>query len=135
MTYRRWISILSIALSGAGWVAAGNVYAATDGYTLDDLKLNSAGALVDVCTIEQGHQDYATGQAFCFGFFEGAIRYAEAIADAKDHRNLVCAPPETTRLQAVEVFVSYTNGNPQYTNDGAIDTIYRALMHRWPCAE
>lgn len=135
MTYRRWISIFGMALWTSGWVAAGSVYAATDGYTLDDLKLDSAGALVDVCTIEQGHQDFAAGRAFCYGFFEGAIRYAKAISGAADHKDLVCAPPETTRLQAVEVFVNYMNENSQYMDDGPIDAIYRALMHRWPCTE
>ena len=39
--------------------------------------------------------------------FEGAIRYAEAIADSKYHKQLVCPPEGTTRLQAVHVFVEY----------------------------
>jgi len=131
----RWIGVLSIALWGAGWMAPGNLYAATDGYTLEDVKLTSAGALVDVCTIEPANEHYTAAMAFCYGFFEGAIRYAEAISGSVLHRKLVCEPPATTRLQAVEVFISYINDNPQFEDESAIDAIFRALMARWPCPE
>lgn len=127
------IGILSIVLWGAGLMAAGNLYAGTDSYTLEDLKLRSADDLVDVCTIEAGHEEYVAAVAFCYGFFEGAIRYAEAIADSKYHKQLVCPPEGTTRLQAVHVFVEYLHANPQYSDERPVDAIYRALMTRWPC--
>ena len=73
--------------------------------------------------------------AFCYGFFEGAIRYDEAISGSVLHRKLVCNPSETTRHQAVDVFVSYINDNPQFEDEGTIDAIFRALMARWPCPE
>lgn len=135
MTRWRWIGILSMALWSAGWIAPGSLYASTDGFSLGDLKLHSAGDLVDACTLEPGNEHYETALAFCYGFFEGAIRYAEAIAGAGYHRKLVCAPPGTTRLQAVEAFVAYMKENPQYMNEGPVDAIYRALIPRWPCAE
>ena len=135
MTCWRWIGILSLALWSAGWMTPGNLYAGTDGYTLEDLKLHTADDLVDVCTIESGHEEYGTALAFCYGFFEGAIRYAEAISASKLHKKLVCAPAGTTRLQAVEVFVSFMKANPQYAEEGPVDAIYRALMPRWPCPE
>jgi hypothetical protein len=131
----KWMGILSIVLWGTGWMVPGNVYADTDGYTLEDLKLHSAGELVDVCTVEVGHEEYVAAVAFCYGFFEGAIRYAEAISDSRHHKQLVCPPPGTTRLQAVEVFVAHMNANPQYVDEGAVDAIYRALIPRWPCAK
>ena len=53
---------------GAGLMAAGNLYAGTDSYTLEDLKLRSADDLVDVCTIEAGHEEYVAAVAFCYGF-------------------------------------------------------------------
>lgn len=135
MTCWKSIGVLSVALWSAGLLAPGNLYANTDGYTLEDLKLQSAGDLVDVCTIETGHEEYVAAVAFCYGFFEGAIRYAEAIADSKYRKPLVCAPEGTTRLQAVQVFVEYINENPQYVDEGPVDAIYRALMPRWPCTE
>ena len=135
MTYRRWMGIWGIALLNAGWIAPGSLHAASDGFTLEDLKLHSAGDLVDVCTVAQDNEHYDTALAFCYGFFEGAIRYAEAITGASQHKKLVCAPDGTTRLEAVEVFVTYMGNNTQYTNEPPIDAIYRALIPRWPCNE
>ena len=135
MTGRRWIGILSMALWGTGWMAAANLHAETDGFSLEDFKLGSAGDLVDVCTLEPAHQHYTTALAFCYGFFEGAIHYNEAISGSDHHVELVCEPPGTTRLQGVEVFVSYMEANPQYHDEASIDAIFRALMARWPCPE
>jgi len=129
----RRIGILSVALWGAGWMAPGNLHA--DGYALDDVKLHAAGELVDLCTVDPGHEHYVPALAFCYGFFEGIIRYAEAIAGTQDHKQLVCPPAGTTRRQAVDVFVGYMKENPQYVNEGPVDAIYRALMPKWPCPE
>jgi hypothetical protein len=134
MTQWRWIGILSIALWGALWIAPGNL-AAASGYTIEDIKLKSAADLLNVCTVEPTHEHYQAATAFCYGFFEGAIRYHQAIAGPEPRKKLVCAPEGTTRLQAVDVFVSYLRANPQYATESAIDAIIRALMARWPCAE
>jgi len=131
----RWkqIGILSMVLWSAGWIAPGSVHAGSNSFTLTDLKLMSAGELVDVCSIEATNPDYVAALAFCYGFFEGAIRYAEAIAGPEAHKNLVCPPAGTTRLQAVNAFVAYMQANPQYASEGPVDAIYRALMPLWPC--
>jgi hypothetical protein len=131
----RWrlIGILSVALCGAGWLAPANLYAA--GFTLEDVKLKTAGDLVDMCTVDPQNENYAPALAFCYGFFEGVVRYAEAIVGTKDHRQLVCPPAGTTRSQAVEAFVSYMKVNPQYLGEAPVDAIYRALMPKWPCPE
>ncbi len=134
MTARRWMGILSMVLLGAGGLVSAQLSAATNGFTLADIKLKSAGDLVDICTVESAHADYAAALGFCYGFFEGAIRYQQAIAGADIAQDLVCAPDGTTRLQAVEVFVSFMRENPQYATEGSVDAIYCALMARWPCA-
>ena len=105
------------------------------GFTLEDLQLTSAGDLVDVCSVVPEDEHYPTAMAFCYGFFEGAIRYAEAITGASYHKKLVCAPDGTTRVEAVEVFVTYMNHNVEYLDDAPVDGIYRALIPRWPCKE
>lgn len=135
MTCSKWIGVIGMALWGVGLMAPNSLFADTDGYTIEDLKLDSAGALVDVCTLDPSHADYTAGLAFCYGFFEGAIRYAEAISGSQTHRKLVCAPPGTTRLEAVDVFVTYMSENPQYWKEAPVDAIYRALIPRWPCTE
>jgi len=131
----RWrsIGILSVALWGAGWMASGNLYA--EGYSLEDSKLKTAGDLVDTCTVDPGHEHYDSALAFCYGFFEGAIRYAEAISGPGFDRQLVCAPAGTTRSQAVAVFVGFMKEQPQYLSEAPVDAIYRALIPKWPCPE
>jgi hypothetical protein len=123
-----------MVLLGAGGLVPTALVAATDGYTLDDIKLSSAANLVDICTVDKTNEAYPATLGFCYGFFEGAIRYHEAISGADNARELVCAPEGTTRLEAVDVFVSFMRENPQYASEGTIDAIFRALMARWPCA-
>lgn len=135
MTARRWIGILGLVLVGAGGLVPAQLSAATAGLSPEDIKLKTAGDLVDICSVEQTHEDYAAALGFCFGFFEGAIRYQQAISGSDIVKELVCAPTGTTRLQAVEVFVSFVQANPQYESEGSIDAIFRALMARWPCTE
>ena len=132
MTYRKWTGIATIVLCSS-WLAPATAMAASDGFTLNDIELNSAGDLVDVCTVQSDHEHYDSAVAFCYGFFEGAIRYHQAIAGTEQSKKLVCAPDGTTRLQAVDVFVGYLQANPQYSSEGTVDTIFRALMARWPC--
>ena len=134
MAHWRWVGILSIALLGTGWLAPATLNAA-EGYTVEKLRLTSAGDLLDVCTVDATHEDHDAAIAFCYGFFEGAIRYHQAIIGADLNRELVCAPSDTTRLQAVDVFVSYLRANPQYATEETIDAIFRSLMARWPCTK
>jgi hypothetical protein len=131
----RWtrIGILGLALWGVGLIAPQSLHADSNSFTIGDLKLLSAGQLVDVCSIDAAHEDYVAALAFCYGFFEGTIRYAEAVNGPEVHRNLICPPAGATRLQAVEAFVGYIKANPQYASEPPVDAIYRALMPRWPC--
>jgi Rap1a immunity proteins len=134
MTARRWMGILGMALLGAGGLAPMTLFASADGYTMADIKLKSAGNLVDICTVDPTNEAYPATLGFCYGFFEGAIRYHEAIAGATSVKDLVCVPEGTTRKQAVDVFISYMQEHPEYQAEGSIDAIFRALMARWPCA-
>jgi hypothetical protein len=103
------------------------------GYSEADLILDSAGDLVDVCNIGVAHDHYEPARAFCYGFFEGAIHYDEAISRTSQYVDMVCSPEGTTRVQAVDVFLRYMAANPQYRSEQAIDAIFRALANEWPC--
>jgi hypothetical protein len=116
-------------------MAPGNLYADTNIAVTKDLKLTSASDLLNICTHKPEQEDYTAAMSFCYGFFEGGIRYAEAIAGAHKQRELVCTPPGTTRLQAVDVYVDYMKANPQYMTEAPIDAVYRSLMAKWPCPE
>jgi Rap1a immunity proteins len=131
MTVRKWI--VNAVLAGTLGLASAQLSATSSGLTPDEVKLKSAGDLVEICSVDSAHADYGAALGFCYGFFEGAIRYQEAIAGTDVNQQLICAPQGTTRLQAVEVFVGFIRENPQYATEGSIDAIYRALMARWPC--
>ncbi len=118
----------------AGWLVSGTAYA-EEGFELDDFRLRSAQDLVDVCTLQPGHEHYDVAIAFCYGFFEGATHYDNALADSKLYADLVCEPDGVTRSQAVAVIMDYLTANTQYGSEAPIDASFRALIDRWPCPE
>jgi hypothetical protein len=136
MKYRYWMGILGMVLSTAGGLAPMTLQAATtssDGYSIEDFRLSSAGDLVDVCTLETGHRDHEVAKAFCYGFFEGAANYDDAISNLEWYNDIVCMPADATRAQAVAVYIDYIKANPQYESETPVDSIFRALVAKWPC--
>jgi hypothetical protein len=136
MNIKGWTGIAGVAVLTAGWLVSGQLRAATvlsDGYTLEDYRLQDAANLVDVCTLGAGHPDHVTARGFCYGFFEGATHYHDTISMSPSYQKIVCAPTGATRTDAVEVFVAYIQANPQYGSEGPIDAIFRALVAKWPC--
>ncbi|CAA0115806.1 Uncharacterised protein [Halioglobus japonicus] len=134
MTARRWIGILSIVVGGSISLAPAQAFASANESAPEDITLGSAGALVKVCTVAPSDADSSANLGFCYGFFEGAIRYHQALAGTNINRDLVCAPAGTTRQQGVEAFVSFMQENPQYESEASIDAVIRALAARWPCS-
>jgi hypothetical protein len=135
MQGKGWVGILGLVLT-LGLLSSASLRAAPgDGYSIEDLGLDTASELVDVCTLEAGHDDYEVAIAFCYGFFEGAANYDDSLAGPKWHRGILCEPPEVTRGQAVSVFIEYINANPQYGSELPVDAIFRALVDKWPCTD
>ncbi|MCB1705800.1 MAG: hypothetical protein KDI17_13110 [Halioglobus sp.] len=135
MTARRLVGILGAAIWGTFGMMPAQASAAGGDPAPQDIRLGSAGALVDICTVEPTHDDYAASLGFCYGFFEGAVRYHQAVSGAGVNRHLVCAPEDTTRQQGVEVFIDYIQENPQYASEASVDAVFRALGARWPCKD
>ncbi|MEA2093359.1 MAG: Rap1a/Tai family immunity protein [Pseudomonadota bacterium] len=138
MNIKGWTGIVGVAVLTAGGLVSGQLWAQTklsDGYTLEDFDLRTAADLVDICTLDQSHPDHVAARAFCYGFFEGGAHYDNAISTSPTYNKIVCNPPEATRTEAVEVFVTYVRANPQYASKAPIDTIFRALVVKWPCEE
>jgi hypothetical protein len=138
MNIKGWTGIAGVVVLTAGWLVSGQLRAEAnsgDGYSLEDYRLHTAADLVDVCTLGEGHPHHETARGFCYGFFEGGSHYHNTISVSPAHRKIVCAPPETTRTEAVEVFITYVRANPQYASETPIDTIFRALVAKWPCKD
>lgn len=116
-----------------GFAATGAQATSIDVYELDDYKLTSAKDLYDVCTVPPSHEDHAVAKAFCVGFFEGGIHLHDALAAANDFPAIACAPDTTPRSELVDVFVAYAKANPQYQGEPPMDTVFRAIVNKWPC--
>ena len=134
MKYSNWKTILGAALLCTGGLATGTL-SAQEGYDLDDFRLRSAQDLVDVCTLEPSHEHHAVAMAFCYGFFEGATHYDNALGESEMHPDLVCEPEGITRSEAVTAVTDYLTANPQYAAEPPIDAAFRALMDKWPCPD
>jgi hypothetical protein len=135
MQFKSWIGIPGFVLT-LGLLLSVNLQAASgDGYSIEDFSLSTANQLVDVCTLEAEHDDHGIAMGFCYGFFEGAANYDDSLDGPKWHRGILCEPPEVTRGQAVSVFVQYMQANPQYGTESPVDSIFRALVDKWPCSK
>jgi len=138
MKNQRWMSILGAAILTTGGLLSTishSASGATGDYSIEDFRLNNAGDLLDVCTLEPGHTDFNVAQAFCYGFIEGTIHYDDAVAGSTWYQDIVCHPPEVTRRQAVTVITDYIAANPQHGTEKPVDAIFRALIDKWPCPE
>lgn len=124
----------AIAVALALGFAATNAPAANiDAYGLDDYQLDSAKDLYDVCTVPPSHPDHAVAKAFCVGYFEGGMHLHDVLAEADDFPEIACPPDTTTRAEIVEVFIEYARSNPQYHAERPMDSVFRALVNKWPC--
>ena len=133
MNFRTCIKPLAAVLLSVASTLSGLSYSADVEFTVADFRLHSAQELVDVCLIGADHEHYAVATGFCYGFFEGAVRYDDVISKLDWYQDLVCSPPEVTRQQAVAVFLNYMKENPQYGSEQPVDAIFRSLVAQWPC--
>lgn len=124
-------TLCAIILSfGTGLFSASLLAQEADAFAID-----TAGDLIEVCTFDNSHANHQTATAFCYGFFEGAAHYDNALEQSPLHATLLCEPQDLTRQQAVAVVVEYLAANPQYNSEPAIDGAFRALIAEWPCPE
>ena len=64
MTARRLVGILGAAIWGTFGMMPAQASAAGGDPAPQDIRLGSAGALVDICTVEPTHDDYAASLGF-----------------------------------------------------------------------
>jgi hypothetical protein len=108
-------------------------WAQTDGYTLDDYQLRTSGDLLDICALDSSNSQYWEARGFCLGYFAGGIDLHEALAGANDFPRLACPGGRVTREEVVETFVTYAQAHPEYLGERPMDTVFRAVIDRWPC--
>jgi hypothetical protein len=101
----------------------------------DNFRLNSTGDLVALCSADPSGPDYVAAIHFCHGFASGAYQYYQSLAEALPEARYVCVPePVPSRSQAIAGFVEWSKRNPGHTADKPVDSIFRYLSERYPCA-
>jgi hypothetical protein len=71
---------------------------------------------------------------FCEGYIVGVSQYHAAEYAGSGERPIVCLPnPPPTRDQAVAMFVTWAQSNPQYMSDRPVDALMRFGAATWPC--
>ena len=101
--------------------------------SVDDFQLNSAKELVEICTLESAHPDFQTAIGFCYGFISGGGHFHDALSNGPEFDRMVCTPKGVTHDQVVKVFTTYTEDNPKFLEEPAMDVLFRAAVAEWPC--
>ena len=101
----------------------------------DNFRVTSTGDLVALCSADPASPNYAAAIHFCHGFASGAYQYYSMVASAVPAARFVCFPePAPSRSEAIDGFVQWARRNPNLTADKPIDSIFRYLGERYPCA-
>ncbi len=101
--------------------------------SVDDFQLNSAKELLEICTLESAHPDFQTAIGFCYGFISGGGHFHDALSNGPEFDRMVCTPKGVTHDQVVKVFTTYTQDNPKFLEEPAMDVLFRAAVAEWPC--
>jgi hypothetical protein len=119
---------MRIAVLAATAMLAASAHAAPP----DFFRADTAAELVRVCSASTSEADYVTAIAFCHGVLAGA--YGFYVSSTPPAQRFVCATdPAPKRSQVADGFVAWAKKNPQYMNDGSIDTLFRYAAEAFPC--
>jgi hypothetical protein len=102
----------------------------------EPFTIRNAGDLVELCAADPAETLYDDAINFCHGFASGAWQYHQAQANGPQGRRLVCPPePMPKRAEAVAMFVTWARSHPEHMSEPAVETLFRFLIEKWPCAE
>ena len=81
--------------------------------------------------------NFAEANGLCRGFIGGFAQYHAAMPQpGTRHRPLFCVPnPAPTGAQAAAAFATWSQANPQYANDLAVDGLARWFITTYPCPQ
>jgi len=97
-------------------------------------KVQTAKALLDLCTAPPDNPLHREAIHFCHGFLVGALSYHMAENAGPEGKALVCFPdPAPTRNEAINMFVDWLKAHPELMNDRPVETEFRFLIEKWPC--
>lgn len=104
--------------------------------TPDDFRIETVDDLVDVCSTPETDPYYTAAINFCHGYTVGAWQFYEALMARPGHKPFVCLPnPSPSRSQTITEFLAWVKAKPEYKSSEAVDTMFKFLTGRFPCAE
>jgi len=78
--------------------------------------------------------DFSSGVCWgAFGTFQEAIRIGPSKA-GKPYFS-ICAPPESTRSQLIQVFLVYARRHPEQYHESFFDVAFQASQEAFPCSK
>jgi hypothetical protein len=104
--------------------------------TAEDFQVKTTQDLLDLCTVSASDPQAQQAIHFCHGYLLGAFHYHLAESDGPDAaKRLACIPSAITRNDAVAMFVEWVKAHPQYLKELPVETEFRFLTEKWPCAK
>ena len=105
--------------------------------TDEDFQVKTTQSLLNLCTVSASDPRAQEAIHFCHGYLVGAYHYHLAESDGPDGaKRLVCFPASgVTRNQAIAMFVDWAKARAQYLKDPPVETEFRFLTEKWPCAK
>jgi len=101
----------------------------------DKFLVRTTADLVALCAADPNQENYVAALHFCHGFASGAYQFYSTIAAAIPNERFVCPPnPPPTRTAAINEFVAWTKQNPNFDSAPPVDSMFRFLGTRYPCA-
>ena len=102
--------------------------------TTEDFKVQTARALLDLCTTAPDNPIYKESVHFCHGFLVGAYAYHVAENSGPEGKPLVCLPdPAPSRSEAIAMFVDWLKAHPEFMDEKPVEAEFRFLIEKWPC--
>jgi hypothetical protein len=105
--------------------------------TDEDFQVKTTENLLNLCTVSASDPRAQEAIHFCHGYLVGAYHYHLAESDGPDAaKRLVCLPASgVTRNEAIAMFVEWAKTRPQYMKEAPVETEFRFLTEKWPCAK
>ena len=106
----------------------------SEALTREDFLVHSTQDLVKLCSASESDSLYQAAIGFCYGYAVGVYHYYQVDTAGAGQRGFVCFPdPPPTRVETIQMFLAWTNQNPQYMSERPVYSIFRFLQSKFPC--
>jgi hypothetical protein len=128
------VGVIGVALAAAlASAVPASAAEPSKGFGLDDFDLRTTQDLLDICTLDKSSPSHFEAEAYCYGYFKGGADFHRALTSGSKYPPIACPGPGVTVRDGVAVFVDYARSHPQYLTEAPMDTVFRAVIAKWPC--